>query len=113
MAICNQSQLWISRYNGTEWKTSAAIPVNFKQYFSLVERNGKAYIVDVTGNVFIVDESSNTLVLKNKAATTKPQILIADKDHASYFIVPAETVDASTGYDLGKIIQESGTEIIF
>ncbi|MFA6151152.1 MAG: hypothetical protein WC716_07530 [Chitinophagaceae bacterium] len=113
MAVCNQNQLWISRYNGTEWKISAAVPVNFKTYFSLIENNGKAFLVDNIGNVFYVDEDGRQLVIKSKATTTKAQLLIVDKDHKSYHIVPAEAIEAGQMLDIEKIIHESGTEIIF
>ncbi len=113
MAVCNQNQLWISRYNGTEWKTSAAIPVNFKTYFSIIENNGKAFIADNIGNIFIADEAGRQLIIKSKAITTKEQLLIIDKDHKSYYTVPAEAIEAGQMLDIEKIIHESGTEIIF
>lgn len=113
MAVSNQNQLWISRFNGTDWKTSAAIPVNFKTYFSIIENNGKVFIADNIGNIFIADEAGRQLVIKSKATTTKEQLLIIDKDHKSYYTVPAEAIDAGQMLDIEKIIHESGTEIIF
>lgn len=113
MAVCNQNQLWISRFNGTDWKTSAAIQVNFKTYFSIIENNGKVFIADNIGNIFIADEAGRQLVIKSKAITTKEQLLIIDKDHKSYYTVPAEAIDAGQMLDIEKIIHESGTEIIF
>lgn len=112
MAVCNQGQLRLSRWNGKVWNIGKPIPYTGKSYFSLIVQSGKIAILSAEGSLYRFDERRNQLRIWKKGLK-KDLLVVEDHDRLKNFLLDRQALRAQQAGSFESIIQESGIELNF
>jgi hypothetical protein len=114
LALCNQNELFIWMYNGSEWKHSDAIPVNFHQYFSLIAVGTKIGILSSEGVLNTYSVTGNQWKLQKQIKypmNLQTSTLVIDKDNQKVLYLNNNDVEQSK-LSLTQLMKSKAKKII-
>lgn len=112
MAICNQGQMRLFRWDGSVWSSSKAFAYTDKAAFSLLAQGDRLALWTAAGNLYRWEPKRNQLKCVRKGLK-KNLLIVEDLDHRKHYLLDPMALEAQTASSFESILNESGMELTF